>query len=141
VTGVPAVSRILQIHTRYRQGGGEDVVVDAERQLLEAAGASVEQVIFDNAELREARSLGSDARLAASAVWSGTAKRRVARAIARSRPQLVHVPRSFWAHVSRPAQVLPDMHSSRIPTWSSEVSPGAKAVRGRIIPRISAGAW
>lgn len=97
MTGLPAVRRILQIHTRYRQAGGEDVVVDAERRLLEAAGASVEQVIFDNAELHEARSLGSDARLAASAVWSGTAKRRVARAIARYRPQVVHVHNTYAA--------------------------------------------
>lgn len=91
------IHRILQIHTRYREAGGEDAVVEAERQLLESAGVSVQQVIFDNAELRESRSPAGDARLAASAVWSGAAKRRVSDAIRAHRPQVVHVHNTFAA--------------------------------------------
>ena len=38
--------RVLQVHTRYRLAGGEDQVVEAERQLLAEAGGDVHQVIF-----------------------------------------------------------------------------------------------
>ena len=91
------VNRVLQVHTRYRLAGGEDRVVEAERQLLESAGISVDQVIFDNADLRESRSLGADLRLAASAVWSRRAARRVRGAVARHRSDIVHVHNTFAA--------------------------------------------
>ena len=78
MTGLASVRRILQIHTRYRQAGGEDRIVDAEHVLLGEAGLDVRRVIFDNAELRESRSLVGDLRLATSAVWSSAAAHRVA---------------------------------------------------------------
>jgi glycosyltransferase involved in cell wall biosynthesis len=91
------IRRVLQVHTRYRQAGGEDEVVAGERLLLEEAGIEVEQVIFDNAELRESRSLAGDLELATSAVWSRSAKRRVAAAIADHSPQIMHVHNTFVA--------------------------------------------
>ena len=97
MTQVRAVHRVLQVHTRYREAGGEDAVVEAERRMLESAGVIVEQVIFDNAELRESRSLASDARLAAAALWSHAARRRVRDAIGKHRPQVVHVHNTFAA--------------------------------------------
>ena len=95
-TNLP-IQRVLQVHTRYRQAGGEDEVVDAERRLLEASGISVAQLIFDNAELREARSLAGDLRLAASAVWSRQAARRVTAAVRSHDPDVVHVHNTFAA--------------------------------------------
>src|SRR3989337_287987 len=62
----PAVERVLQIHTRYREPGGEERVVEAERRLLEGAGLSVRQGIFAHAELRDAGSLPGDPRLGAA---------------------------------------------------------------------------
>lgn len=91
------VRLVLQIHARYRQAGGEDRVVEAERQLLEEAGIGVEQIVFDNADLRESRGLVGDAGLAMSAIWSRGAYRRVARAIATHRPDVVHVHNTFAA--------------------------------------------
>lgn len=91
------IERILQVHTRYRLAGGEDQVVDAERELLEAAGVHVRQVIFDNADLRESRSLAGDLRLAASAIWSRSAERKVRAAIRADRPEVVHVHNTFPA--------------------------------------------
>lgn len=72
-------------------------MVEAERRLLERSGIGVEQVIFDNAELRESRSLRADAALAASAIWSRDAKRRVAAAIRTGRPDVMHVHNTFSA--------------------------------------------
>jgi glycosyltransferase involved in cell wall biosynthesis len=93
----PPVRRVLQVHTRYRQAGGEDHVVDAEKRLLEDAGIEVGQVIFDNADLRESESFAGDLRLAASAVWSHRAERRVRRAIASHQPDVMHVHNTFSA--------------------------------------------
>lgn len=99
MNGGPArrVRDVLQVHTRYRRAGGEDQVVEAERQLLEAAGISVVQVLFDNADLRDSRSLGGDLGLAAAAIWSRSAERQVRAAIATHRPDVVHVHNTFAA--------------------------------------------
>lgn len=91
------VREVLQVHTRYRQAGGEDQVVEAERRLLEAAGVSVHQVIFGNADLHESRSLAGDLRLATSAIWSRGAHHRVRAAIAAHRPDVMHVHNTFAA--------------------------------------------
>lgn len=71
--------------------------MDAEKRLLEGAGVRVDRVLFDNAELHEARSLLSDIGLAASAIWSRSAARRVGAAITRARPDVVHVHNTFAA--------------------------------------------
>lgn len=91
------MQRVLQVHTRYRHAGGEDQVVDGERRLLKEAGVDVGQVFFDNAELHESRSPVEDIRLAASAIWSPAAERRVRAAVADFRPQVVHVHNTFAA--------------------------------------------
>lgn len=40
--------RVLHVHTRYRQRGGEDTVVELERSLLERSGFEVEKLDFFN---------------------------------------------------------------------------------------------
>jgi glycosyltransferase involved in cell wall biosynthesis len=112
VTGHASIQRVLQVHTRYRQAGGEERVVEAERLLLEAADVAVAQVIFDNADLRESRSLAGDLRLATSAVWSRSAARRVRAAIVASRPQVVHVHNTFPA--ASPS-IYPAAAAERVP--------------------------
>ena len=92
-----SIRRVLQVHTRYRLAGGEDQVVEAERRLLEEAGVEVHQIVFDNAALRESRGLVGDLGLAASAVWSRSAQRRVEAAIVAKRPQVMHVHNTFPA--------------------------------------------
>lgn len=92
-----SIRKVLQVHTRYRQPGGEDRVVEAEKTLLEGAGIEVRQLIFDNAELRESRSPAQDLRLAGSAIWSRAAERRVRSAIAAHHPQVMHVHNTFVA--------------------------------------------
>lgn len=92
-----AIRRVLQVHTRYRQAGGEDQVVEAERRLLEASGVSVRQVVFDNADLRVGKTLAGDLRLAAEAIWSRRAQSLVRQAVAAHRPDVVHVHNTFAA--------------------------------------------
>lgn len=94
---VRGIDRVLQVHTRYRQAGGEDEVVAAEMRILRQAGVDVRQVIFDNADVRDSESLIGDLRIAASAVWSRSAERRVRAAIRAHRPEVVHVHNTFTA--------------------------------------------
>ena len=89
--------RVLQVHTRYRLSGGEEAVVEAERALLTRHGVEVEQLMFDNAGLRESRSPFGDARLALEAVWSRTAYRRMGARLRRGRAHVVHVHNTFSA--------------------------------------------
>jgi glycosyltransferase involved in cell wall biosynthesis len=84
--------RILQVHTRYRQPGGEDVVVDVERGLLEAAGHRVETQVFDNPANRRS-SLVSLARSA----WNSESARRVLATAQAFRPDVVHVHNTWFA--------------------------------------------
>ncbi|MBI3745843.1 MAG: glycosyltransferase family 4 protein [Chloroflexi bacterium] len=125
------IDRVLQVHTRYRQAGGEDEVVESERQLLEAAGITVRQVIFDNADLRESRSLRGDLVLAASAIWSRSAERRVRTEIAATNAQVVHVhntfpaasPSVYSAAAAAGVRVVQTLHNYRL------VCPAATAFR------------
>lgn len=92
----PAIQAVLQVHTHYLYRGGEDQVVEAERRLLEEAGIRVSQVIFDNADAVERRSPRRNVGLAAAAIWSRAAQRRVRAAVARERPDVVHVHNTFF---------------------------------------------
>jgi glycosyltransferase involved in cell wall biosynthesis len=78
--------RVLIVHERYQQRGGEDVAVDAEIASLREHGVAVSAHIDDNRRIPDGASLG----LAASTIWSRGAKRDVADAIASTRPDLVH---------------------------------------------------
>lgn len=113
MTDLRTVRRVLQVHTRYRQAGGEDEVVAAERQLLEEAGLSVAQVIFDNPGPGGRRaSPASLLTQGASAVWSRAAARRVREAIEASGSQVVHVHNTF---VAASPSVYEAAYSCRVP--------------------------
>jgi glycosyltransferase involved in cell wall biosynthesis len=90
------VERVLQVHTRYRQAGGEDEVVAAERRLLEEAGLLVGQVIFDNPGPGGNR-ISAPLTQGVAAVWSRSAARRVRDAIKANGSQVVHVHNTFVA--------------------------------------------
>ncbi|HEY0837793.1 MAG TPA: glycosyltransferase, partial [Azospirillum sp.] len=83
--------RVLLVHERYRQRGGEDATVDAEAALLAGAGIDVVPMIEDN---RRIVGNGSAA-LALRTVWSAESRRAVARMIATHRPDVVHVHNTF----------------------------------------------
>lgn len=97
-------------------------MVDAERDLLSANGVDVHQLLFDNGSLREGRSLGADLRLAASTVWSESARRQVAAAIERLRPDVVHVHNTFaaaspsvhWAGRAGGPPIVQTLHNYRL---------------------------
>lgn len=124
------VRRVLQVHTRYRQAGGEDEVVDAERRLLESAGIEVDQVVFDNAGIQESVSLFADAKLALDAIWSPSAYRQVRASARRFKPDIIHVHNtwpaaspSVFPGAAKSAAVVHTLHNYRL------VCPAATAFR------------
>lgn len=89
--------RVLQIHTRHRFSGGEERVVDEERDLLRSAGVQVSELIFDNNDPRPGLSVAGDVRLAISSCWSSRSSRLVEDAIELTDPDVVHVHNTFVA--------------------------------------------
>ena len=80
--------RVLQAHNRHGSLGGADEVLDLERQLLEQAGHSVEQLFTAPAESGGVRD-GLDA------VWNQRAVKQVEEMVRAFRPDVLHVHTPF----------------------------------------------
>jgi glycosyltransferase involved in cell wall biosynthesis len=84
--------KVLQIHTRYREPGGEDVVVEAEAALLRAAGHEVVAYQAEN----PSRPVTTAAMLA-QAAWNPGSARALTRLVQRTRPDVAHVHNTWFA--------------------------------------------
>ncbi len=84
--------RILQLHNRYQIRGGEEGVVQAEQALLTQYGHQVETLEVSNDDIATPIDKGL---AAMRAIYSLPAKSQVAAAIARYRPDIVHVHNFF----------------------------------------------
>ena len=84
--------RVLLLHNYYRFGGGEDIVVHRERELLVAHGHDVRLYSASN---KSVRTVWHGLMAAWQAPYSLGARRRVAAEIERFRPDIVHVHNFF----------------------------------------------
>jgi glycosyltransferase involved in cell wall biosynthesis len=84
--------KVLQVHTRYREQGGEDTVVRAEGELLTAAGHEVVVHVARN----PSGALQTGAALAMSA-WNPLAARELRDVAERVRPDIAHVHNTWYA--------------------------------------------
>jgi glycosyltransferase involved in cell wall biosynthesis len=84
--------RILQVHTRYREPGGEDVVARAEAELLSRAGHEVVVHVAEN----PTGAVPTAASLAVSA-WNPVAALALRAAVRRARPDVAHVHNTWYA--------------------------------------------
>ncbi len=84
--------KILQLHNRYQIVGGEEGVVQAEKQLLESQGHQVRLLEVTNDDL-----VGAKAKLGAAigAIYSQASKRLVLEELKSFQPDLVHVHNFF----------------------------------------------
>lgn len=83
---------VLQVHTRYREPGGEDTVVAAERTALVDSGHAVDAFVRENP--------AGDRRAAASmlvSVWNPAAARQIGAVVDRSRPDVAHIHNTWFA--------------------------------------------
>ena len=90
ILGATDSMRILILHNRYREFGGEDAVVDAEIALLRGAGLDAHSLFWTNDDVRTNGLLGSSASFA-NAVWNRSAWHSVRCAVREFRPDVVHV--------------------------------------------------
>ncbi|MBI5068460.1 MAG: glycosyltransferase [Deltaproteobacteria bacterium] len=119
--------RILLVHNRYLQRGGEDAAYDAERDLLRAAGHQVVEYLLDN---REVAGRGRIA-LALTTVWSRRARAELAALAERERPEVAHFhntlplvsPAAYAALRRRGVPVVQTLHNYRL------ICPGALLLR------------
>jgi glycosyltransferase involved in cell wall biosynthesis len=84
--------RILLIHNKYQQKGGENVVFEAECELLEKNGHTVEKILFDNRQIKT----GMDKFLAGvKSLYNYESADLVEAAILNFRPDVIHVHNLF----------------------------------------------
>jgi glycosyltransferase involved in cell wall biosynthesis len=110
--------RVLMIHNKYLQYGGEDAVVAAERNLLRARGVEVESYERDNLDVANLNSL----RLAVDTVWSRRSWREVGALLDRLRIDVVHChntfplvsPSVYRAAADRGIPVVQSLHNFRL---------------------------
>jgi glycosyltransferase involved in cell wall biosynthesis len=86
--------KLLLVHNRYQQPGGEDVVFEQERASLERAGHHVSIYERSNSEI-DALTLVHRLGLVKNAVWSTSTRREFSQLLARELPDLVHVHNTF----------------------------------------------
>ena len=110
--------RILMIHGRYQQYGGEDTVFDAELDLLRSNGHAVEAYIRHNKDITGSARLGT----AADALWSRTSVAAIREIALRFRPDLIHVhntfplvsPSVYWVASRLRVPVVQTLHNYRL---------------------------
>ena len=86
--------KIVVVHNSYQQPGGEDVVLDLERRLLESAGHQVVVYQRSNHEIGNGPAIRWPA-IAANTIWSRDTARDFTRLLAREKPDVVHVHNVF----------------------------------------------
>jgi glycosyltransferase involved in cell wall biosynthesis len=86
--------KIIVVHNQYQRPGGEDVVFDQERQLLERAGHHV--VVYGRSNW-EVESYSGIRRLALArrTIWADDTRRDFAELLRREHPDLVHIHNTF----------------------------------------------
>ncbi len=111
--------RILLIHNRYQQRGGEDVVFESEGELLEKHGHEVERMIFDNNQIAGWK---SKLQFAAQFLYNWRSKKIVTEKIESFHPDIIHVhnfvaaasPSVFYAANKFHIPVIHTLHNFRL---------------------------
>lgn len=82
--------KILQIHNSYQHLSGEEVVVNAEYNMLKEYGNNIHQWIVQNSSLDNVNTL-EKANIALQSVWSDKSYRQARRKLQDFQPDIVHV--------------------------------------------------
>jgi glycosyltransferase involved in cell wall biosynthesis len=96
--------KIVMVHNTYQEAGGEDVVFDSEKRLLECRGHRVIPYVRSNMELSGA-SIADRIAIVPRMIWSSKARQEFAAILDAMRPDIVHVHNTFMA-------ITPSIYSS-----------------------------
>ncbi|HET8926147.1 MAG TPA: glycosyltransferase [Candidatus Acidoferrum sp.] len=118
--------KVLCVHNRYQQRGGEDAVVEAEVRLMEAHGHTVVRYERHNDELRERGALGAIG-AGIETVWASRSLREVKALIAKEKPDVAHFhntfplvsPAAYYACAEAGVPVVQTLHNYRLPCPSA----------------------
>ncbi len=110
--------RILAVHNRYQQRGGEDVVFEDETRLLEDNGCHVVRFIKTNHELHRTSNL----RLTSNTIWNRAACEELAAVVRAEKADIVHChnlfpilsPACFRAARHAGAAIVHTLHNFRV---------------------------
>ncbi len=86
--------KILLVHNKYQQPGGEDVVFEQERKLLEAAGHDVAVYCRTNDEI-SGYSAVQRLQLIKNTISSETSRKEILQVLRREEPEVVHIHNTF----------------------------------------------
>jgi glycosyltransferase involved in cell wall biosynthesis len=103
--------KVLLVHNYYQQPGGEDVVFEQERKLLENHGHQVVTYARTNNELLDYSCL-QRLLLTKTAIWAGDAHREILDLARRERPDIAHVHNTF---IQISPSVFAACHQSGVP--------------------------
>lgn len=110
--------KVLVIHNRYQQPGGEDTVFSAESELLRRAGHDVFEFVEDNRGLDET----GRARAAIEAIWSRATQEKLRALMREARPDVAHFhntfprisPAAYYACRQEGVPVVQSLHNPRL---------------------------
>jgi glycosyltransferase involved in cell wall biosynthesis len=113
--------KILVVHNRYREPGGEDEVVRAETAMLSAAGHEVLEYVRTNDQISET-GLISRVRLAADTIWSQGTTVTLGEVLTGLRPDVAHIhntlplvsPAAYYACRNADVPVVQTLHNYRL---------------------------
>src|SRR5690606_26657981 len=110
--------KVLLVHNRYRNPGGEDSVYESERDMLRRAGVEVIEYVDDNHRAAEMNPLA----LAVHATWARDSHRRLLTLMRAERPDVAHFhntflmisPAAYYAARSAGVPVVQTLHNPRL---------------------------
>lgn len=113
--------KIILAHNKYREAGGEDVVFENEKRLLERNGHTVIPYLRSNTEVPN-ESLLDRLAIAPRMVWSSKTRQEFAAILGRERPDIVHIhntfmvisPSIYYACAERGIPVVQTLHNFRL---------------------------
>jgi glycosyltransferase involved in cell wall biosynthesis len=115
------VKKILLVHNRYLQSGGEDEVYDREKRLLSDRGHQVIEYIRDNCEISE-YGFHQKASLALRTIWAWDSYGELVRLLQQEKPDVAHFhnifplisPAAYYACSSENVPVVQTLHNPRL---------------------------
>lgn len=113
--------RILMIHNRYLQKGGEDTVFYNEAQMLDDGENEIFQFVVSNDSIKT-NSLVEKIKLGINTIWSISSYKKVKSYIKKIEPDVVHVhntfpllsPSIYWAIKSVGIPIIQTLHNYRL---------------------------
>jgi len=112
------ISKILMVHNKYQILGGEDVVFNQEKLLLEKNNVQVKEYLLDNKIIDHSNPF----RIALRTIWSATSNKEIRNIIRQEKPDVVHFhnvfplisPSAYYAAKSEGVAVIQTLHNFRL---------------------------